>query len=211
MKKNFFLIVLTLAIFSACKNDQGTENGNDNPVENVEKSAEFVPIQELFAETEFGSKTEPELLKEIKICSDSAGVPCSAENFKFFPLKKNQGLENGFILLIKAETGGFPLRRVLVFERENGKLVKANGFVANLIGRHPSSGDYDDLLLRFNDKDQGEDIFYNCLFHWEKGRYQFKQVEVIQGANWGGPVKPEFKDSVSQEVYQTIINNQMIF
>jgi len=64
--------------------------------------------------------------------------------------------------------------------------------------------------LRFNDKDQGEDVFYNCVFTWDGMKYKYKSVEVIEGANWGGPVKAELKDSISKEVEKDIIKNGMI-
>lgn len=208
-------ILVSAMLLSACK----TENTNSEETEknSVEKEG-FEYIQELFDQTDFDNPVHLELLKEIKICTldtMAAKKPgaslCSAENFKFFPLRKDLNEKNGFLLLVKATTGGFPLRRLLVFQRERGELVKANGFVANLIGRIPTESGYDDLLLRFNDKDGTEDMFYNCVFTWNGSQYQFKQVDVIEGSNWGGPVKAQFKDSISKEIYQNILNNQMVF
>ena len=212
--------ILTLSIFGtfllyACKTDTKSEENTEKPTEENES---FIAIQELFEVSTFENSDQLNLLKELEICTlDSAKLVdprmsyCTAANFKFFPLQKSISEKNGFILLIKAGTGGFPLRRLLIFQRERGELVKVNGFVANLIGRIPSDTGYDDLLLRFNSKDGNEIMFYNCLFVWDGSRYQYKQVEVIEGANWGGNVKAHLKDSISKEIYQDIMNKEMIF
>jgi hypothetical protein len=216
MKKIVIYLLTTLVLFSACKSEPVRDE--NTKTEKIEDTEGFQGIEVLFDETEFSDPVMKELLLELKICSDDENLiatseipPCTFEKFKFIPLRKDLSLKNGFILLIKAQTGGFPLRRLLIFQRERGNLIKTNGFVANIIGRTKSESGYDDLLLRFNDKEQGEDMFYNCLFTWQDGKYQYKQVEAIQGANWGGPVKAIYKDSISKEIYQNIVNNEMIF
>lgn len=215
--KNSILILFSFVLFLGSCNEEIDEN-NSTEATNVENKKGFQDIEVLFDETAFSDPVMNDLLLELKICSNDSTITqksatpiCSPENFKFLPLRSDISLRNGFILLIKAETSGFPLRRLLIFQRERGNLVKTNGFVANIIGRTKSESGYDDLLLRFNDKDQGEDMFYNCLFTWVDGKYQYKQVEVIQGANWGGPVMDIYKDSISKEIYQNIVNNEMIF
>ena len=70
---------------------------------------------------------------------------------------------------------------------------------------------HDDLILRFNDKDQGQDVFYNCLFKWNGTTYKYDSVEAIEGIGWGGPVKKEHKDSISILIEKDIMSNQMIF
>tara|TARA_R110000737_G_scaffold161270_1_gene189128 strand:- start:7823 stop:8473 length:651 start_codon:yes stop_codon:yes gene_type:complete len=216
MKKSVILLSILFTALVGCKNE--AEDLENLKTEKIEETDGFQNIEILFDESEFTDPVMKELLLELKICSEDENLiqtsevpPCTAEKFKFLPLQDKLSLKNGFILLIKAKTAGFPLRRILIFQRERGNLVKTNGFVANIIGRTKSQSGYDDLLLRFNDKDQGEDMFYNCLFSWEDGKYQYKQVEVIQGANWGGPVKAMYKDSISKEIYQNIMNNEMIF
>ncbi len=216
MKAKILFLFILLTSLTSCRND--TENPEIAENIKIEDTEGFQDIEILFDESDFSDPVMKKLLLELKICTDdtlatlNSETPlCSAENFKFLPLREDISLKNGFILLVKANTGGFPLRRLLIFQRERGNLVKTNGFVANIIGRTKSKSGYDDLLLRFNDKDQGEDLFYNCLFTWQEGRYEYKQVEVIQGANWGGPVKQIYKDSISKEVYRDIMNNEMIF
>lgn len=210
-------LVPAVMLLSACDTE-------DEPAVKTETTAvkdEFEGIEILFnEEDQFSDPRVVELLKEINICSDVQAdekgnlmTPCTPDNFKLFPLKEGASLNDGFILLIKANTGGFALRRVLVFEREGGALVKVNGFIANLIGKKKKEGSNDDLLLRFIDKIEESDVYYHCIFSWENGKYVFKTVEVIQepAGNFSGIVKENVKDSVSQEIYKIITDNQMIF
>jgi hypothetical protein len=172
-------------------------------------------IECLFDETTFASPDEYPLLKELKICDETQkdlnnyDVPaCNPKFFKFFPYIENKKIKNAFILLIKSRVQGFPLRRVLVFEREGKELVKVNGFVANLIGKRKSASKHDDLILRFNDKvGMGEVVFYNCLYVWKDKHYVFKQVEQINDAN----IKTEFQDSMNVEIETVITKNRMVF
>jgi hypothetical protein len=221
MKKQLYFSLLVLIAFSACKSDSDTPEGEDtkkSEASKIEEKTGFQEVEILFDDKKFGSADEKALLDELKICStdpelttNSEIAPCSPENFKFLPLRKDLSIKNGFILLIKAETAGFPLRRMLVFQRERGELVKANGFVANIIGRVSTSSGYDDLLLRFQDKDGEGKMWYNCTFTWKDGTYEYKQVERIEGPNWGGPVIDKYKKETSKDVYQAITDNKMIF
>lgn len=215
--KYFTLSLFGLLIFSSCKNNEENVDAKKN---SVETTNEFEGVEELFSNNEFDDSTAVRLLQEINICSDTQVdkegnlvSPCTAENFKFFKLKEATPLNDGFILLVKAYIGGVPLRRVLVFERENGALIKVNGFVANIIGVRKNDTTNDDLLLRFIDKIEGSDVYYNCIFKWENQKYVFKTVELIQepAGNFSGRVKESMKDSVSQEIYKILMNNEMIF
>jgi hypothetical protein len=114
------------------------------------------------------------------------------------------------LLQIKSKVGGIKLRRTVAFIRERGELVKVNTFIANLIGIRTSKSHYNDLILRFNDNIEGEIVFYNCLFTWDGQRYKFRSVELIEGVTWRQRLKPEFKDSVSNDIYNTLIKNEMI-
>ena len=211
-------LVLT-AIVSACKGET-EDNEIDVPAEKIEVEQ----ISTLFDETSFEDPDSYELLKELSICSDSAEMvdgqfraPCTPEYFKFFPLKKGQALRDGFILQIRSMVGGIAIRRLLVFERENGQLVKLNGFMGNLIERRSDGSDYDDLLIRFPDnivdeqRKMIETVFYNCLFKWNGSQYEYKNVEAIEGKNWGGKVKESMKDSMSVEIHKVLKDNQMTF
>jgi len=172
-------------------------------------------IECLFDETTFESPEAYPLLKELKICDatqkdlNNHDVPaCNPKFFKFYPFIENKKLKDAFVLLIKSRVQGFPLRRVLVFEREGKVLVKVNGFVANLIGKRKSASKHDDLILRFNDNvGVAEVVFYNCLYVWKDKRYVFKQVEQINDAN----IKTEFQDSMNLEIEAIITKNRMVF
>lgn len=215
MFRTIFFFLLLITVFSCTEEEEHQKNYFDKPSEEL-----FDPIEVLFDEDTFENAKAVELLKEIKICNTEAQqemgltvADCSPKNFKFFPLKKGLPLENGFILLVKATTGGVALRRILIFERERGNLVKVNGYIANIIGQRSNKSGYNDLLLRFIDIIEGSDVYYNCLFKWEDGKYQFKSCETIQepAGNFSGKVKESVKDSVSKEILSIIQNNEMIF
>ncbi len=213
----YFLVTFLVFSLFACSSDTEQESNEETITQKTD--AETVKnVEVLFDKNTFDNPVKEQLLKELKICSDKNQGPedymhpsCTPLFFELFPFSEKIAIENGFILLIKAKTNDFPLRRILVFMRERGELVKVNGFIANLIGVKKTASQFDDLMLRFVDKDQGEDVFYNCLFSWDGTTYKYKSVEVIEGANWGGPVKAELKDSISKEVFKDIMGNKMIF
>lgn len=214
MKKYIFISLLISLISCSTNEAEKTENKEIKK----ETTSEIKNIETLFDTDEFDNPKKVEVLKELKICSDKnkgsddfMNPSCTPRFFNVLPFIENVPVENACLLQIKSKTHGFPLRRLVVFIRERGQLVKVNGFVANLIGMRKSPTQHDDLILRFNDKDQGEDVFYNCLFKWDGKTYKYSSVEVIEGANWGGPVKESLKDSVSKEVIKDILENKMIF
>lgn len=203
-------------IFASCSGDPDTDKQNNEATDNSTGSVES--IETLFDKDEFQDPIMKELLKELNFCNeivsdtmDYMNPSCTPRFFRFFPLTEKMALENGFLLQVKSKVSGFPLRRLLVFVRERGQLVKANGFVANLIGRRKTAGEFDDLLLRFNDNVDGDPAFYNCYFKWNGSKYEFSSVEVIEGVNWGGPVKKEFRDSMSIEIKKVLTDNSMLF
>jgi len=221
MKLLYSLIGGLLIVFASCTNESETDVndwGNEDAV--VIDSSKIEVVETLFDKDTFDIRIKKELLKELQICNDDSksteidynNPTCSPRFFELFQLSEKIELKNAFLLQIKARTNGFPLRRLLVFERDKGVLVKANGFVANLIEKRKSTTGYDDLVLRFNHKDQGEDVyFFNCLFKWSGKKYEYHSVEVIEGPGWGGAVKQDLKDSVSVEVLKEITNNKMLF
>ncbi len=204
--------VLAGTILFACSEDEEKKKGHE------QAQGDLVGIETLFDQNSFEDPSMEGLLKELNLCNDTTrsledymNPACSPRFFRFFKLTENTPIENGFLLQVKSKVSGFPLRRLLIFVRENGQLVKVNGFVANLIGRRKSDTAYDDLLLRFNDNVEGEITFYNCFYRWNGAKYEFLSVEVIEGANWGGPVKKELKDSMGIEIQKEISDNGMLF
>lgn len=219
MKFLFFLVLFSLVSCSSNSDLEDNIKNDDKELLNSEiDSSKVTEIETLFDEDKFRNPEKEFLLKELKICSDDNKGPedylnpsCSPRFFELFNVSKDTPLNSAFILQMKAKTNGFPLRRLVVFVRDRGTLVKVNGFVANLIERRISDSGYDDLVLRFNDKDQGQDVFYNCLFKWNGDSYVYHTVEVIEGIGWGGPVRKQLKDSISIEVLKDIQRNKMIF
>lgn len=210
--KKIALSLLVLSFFS-CEDDS-----SDIKIK-PPKTSTFVDntISTDFKVNEFSSKVEEALLKEIRICDPAAPTDddpnrpsCSPKFFKFFPLTKASSLKDGFILLTKAGVNGFPIRRMVIYQREKGELIKLNGFNGNLIERRPSKSGYDDLVIRFPDNIENDLIYYNCLFKWKNGLYEYQYCEDIDE---GMPrkVKAEFRDSMGVEIKKILDNNKMFF
>jgi len=210
---NKFLPIVVISFLFSCsgEDDQVSKKDTDTSVSDI------TGIETLFNVDNFEDAKHLELLKELKICSefqkDTSNYMepvCSPRFFRVFPMRDDAPVENAFLLQIKSKVGGIKLRRLVTFVREKGQLVKVNTFVANLIGTRTSKSHYKDLILRFNDNIEGEIIFYNCLFAWDGKKYTFKSVELIEGSDWRQRLKPEFKDSVSNDIYTTLVRNEMI-
>ena len=210
---NKFLPIVLISFLFSCsgEEDQVSKKDTDTSVSDI------TGIETLFNVDNFEDAKHLELLKELKICSefqkDTSNYmepACSPRFFRVFPMRDDAPVENAFLLQIKSKVGGIKLRRLVTFVREKGQLVKVNIFVANLIGTRTSKSHYKDLILRFNDNIEGEIIFYNCLFAWDGKKYTFKSVELIEGSDWRQRLKPEFKDSVSNDIYTTLVRNEMI-
>lgn len=210
---NKFLPIVLISFLFSCsgEEDQVSKKDTDTSVSDI------TGIETLFNVDNFEDAKHLELLKELKICSefqkDTSNYmepACSPRFFRVFPMREDAPVENAFLLQIKSKVGGIKLRRLVTFVREKGQLVKVNTFVANLIGTRTSKSHYKDLILRFNDNIEGEIIFYNCLFAWDGKKYTFKSVELIEGSDWRQRLKPEFKDSVSNDIYTTLVRNEMI-
>jgi hypothetical protein len=211
---NKFLPIVVISFLFSCsgEEDQVSKKDTDTSVSDI------TGIETLFNVDNFEDAKHLELLKELKICSefqkDTSNYmepACSPRFFRVFSMRDDAPVENAFLLQIKSKVGGIKLRRLVTFVREKGQLVKVNTFVANLIGTRTSKSHYKDLILRFNDNIEGEIIFYNCLFAWDGKKYTFKSVELIEGSDWRQRLKPEFKDSVSNDIYTTLVRNEMIF
>jgi len=210
MRRLLIFSLLSVVLFS-CDNTEEQDNMKKNEPKAI------VGVQTLFNEDKFTDQRHLALLKELHICnefqkdtSNYMEPVCSPRFFRVLSISDVVQVENAFIVQIKAMVGGINLRRSVVLIRERGELVKANTFVANLIGFQKNKSGYNDLILRFNDNIEGEIIFYNCIFQWNKGKYNFKSCELIEGATWRQRIKPEFKDSVSNDIRNTLIKNQMI-
>ncbi|AEA45371.1 hypothetical protein [Fluviicola taffensis] len=216
MKIKFGLFLLLSIVFTSCSD----EADDTITIEKRHSSKEALTdntISTNFNENSFKSKVEAELLVELHLCDpkatkndDPAHPSCSPNFFRFFKLNKNTPLKDGFKLLIKAGVNGFPIRRMLIFEREGGNLVKLNGFNGNLIEERKTSSGYDDLVIRFPDNINNNITYYNCLFRWKDGRYDYVNCEVID-EDVPRKVKAEFIDSMGVEIKKILDRNNMLF
>ncbi len=208
----FYLLFILFFLVISCKNENDTHHTTTVKKKTI---GDQTNIETLFDQTTFPSSIEPDLLNELKICNISQrdlenhfDPACNPKFFRFFQFIENKPLKDAFLLQVKARVNDFPLRRLFVYERDKGVLVKVNGFVANLIGTRLSKTKHHDLILRFNDNvSPGDIVFYNCLYQWEDNRYVFKKIEQINDAN----IKTEFQDSMNLVISNIIKNNRMEF
>jgi hypothetical protein len=203
-------MILIGGVISMLLLKKGSDVSSDVSHKNEKDIPEIIEISTNFNLNEFEKGDEVSLLKELKICDstmkeeNSLERPaCSPRFFRFFPLKHGRPLKEGFILLVRSGVNRFPVRRLLVFERTNGKLVNTNRFIGYIIQTRKNTSGYDDILLRFFERYENQKYFYHCLYSWRNGKYEFVRCEEINSQR----VKPELVDSVSIEV-QKILNDK---
>jgi hypothetical protein len=179
----------------------------------VEKT-EGVQISTDFNTNTFSSKAEPNVLKNLNLCdstiqwSEDLNRPsCTPNYFRVFPLKKGLDIAQGCMVLLKAGVNGFPVRRFVVYEKEGAQMVQANGFIGYPIEFRPQTKTYDDVVIRFFERFEGQKYFYNCLFTWKQNRYQYVRCEQINDVN----IKPEKQTQVSAEILQILNEKQLVF
>lgn len=208
------LLIITFPLFVSCGSDI-----EDNQVVNVEEN-EIKAISTTFTGNKFADPLHLKLLEQLNICDmpveDSAYyASCTPENFQIRDIKQDGDAENSFLLLIKSnirlkgEDLLLPVRHILVFERENGALVKVNGFRGDLIGiRKGANGYYDLIVAIYNPEDK---TLFHCLFTWNGKQYSFDSVTHLDYGEGVRKLKEENKAEVSKEVYQNLTNNSLIF
>ncbi len=213
--KNLFLLTLLSFVVFACTDEP--EKADEINKKNKTIKPVDPTISTDFNANSFSSNVEAELLKEIRICdpkavndTDPNRPSCSPNFFAFFPLSTSIPLKDGFKVLIKAGVNGFPIRRLLIFQREKGMLVKLNGFNGNIIEQRKSGTGYDDLILRFPDNINNSLTYYNCLFQWKNGKYEYIHCEEID-EDVPRKIKTEFIDSMGVEIKKILIRNNMLF
>ena len=221
MKKNQFLITILIIVLAALVTGYFyTKKPVKKKVDKLKEKTEIQLIETDFNANTFSGTTEIELLKELGVCDSTAPndnnldrPSCSPRFFRFFNYKKNAALRNNFILLLRSGVNGFPARRLLIFARENGQLVKTNGFIGYIIEKRRIKNKlHDDIVIRFYEKYYDQKYFYNCLFSWKDQRYEFVKCEAIGAPPKGDEaIKPELVDSVSSEIYKILIEKQLIF
>ena len=220
-KKYMYIVLIILTVFLVVmwinkkSSDKNEEEQEENKIEKPEEKSEIQLIETDFNANTFSGTTEFELLKELGVCDSTAPndknldrPSCSPRFFRFFSYKKNAELRNNFILLLRSGVNGFPARRLLIYERENGKLVRTNGFIGYIIEKRIVNNKlYDDIVIRFFERYDKQKYFYHCLFSWDKGRYNYVKCEEINDQK----VKAEKVDSVSRVINKTLIEKQLVF
>lgn len=180
----------------------------------VLKKTKGLEISTDFTTNVFKGKKEALLLKELRLCDstlnwseDENRPSCTPNFFRIFPLRKGLSLDQGCMVLMKAGVNHFPVRRFIIYEREATKYVQANGFIGYPIELRPRVNGYDDIVVRFFERYQGEKYFYNCLFSWKQHRYQFVCCEQINDAD----IKPEKQAEVSAQIWKILYEKQLAF
>ncbi|MCJ8292017.1 MAG: hypothetical protein HRT58_19220 [Crocinitomicaceae bacterium] len=215
MKHILSLVILT-GILAACSADP-TANGVDPIVDEV-----IVSTITDFSETEFKNPVHIDLLRELEICEfksvDSTYfATCSPDNFKIIEYKDDVSVKDAFILEMRA--GIFPkgqkvplppVRHIIVFEREGSELVRVGGFRGDLIEMRKNKSGVNDLLIGLFDKDDGGVLFY-CWFDWNGRKYEFKEIEGLDFGEGPKPLKEEMRESMTQEIYQKLMEKSLIF
>ena len=213
MKKLFYISIL-LSVTIACKSDPVVDEGGIDSVVVAE-------YQTTTFEDTIGFKIDRhlELLDELNICEMVDSFPlvanCSADNFKIIPIQGDDELESGFILQTKAGIvlkGANkplpPVRHIFVYIRENGSLTKVNGFRGDLIATQDGEKGKDIVLALYLKEDV---TLFHCLYKWDGERYSF---ESVVGLDWGDGVKTlkeDTKDSVSNDIYNAIMDSKLVF
>lgn len=207
--KYSFLILLTFILFS-CKPDSiDTDVNSDIPSETVATENLDKNLEILFDETSFSDDKIPSLLKELNICKEeqknlnNASDPaCDPKFFHFESYDEGVAMENAFIVVIRAGVHDWPVRRTMVYTRENGKLILVNTLIGNLVGKKNSLSGKNDLVMQFFDEFENR---LECIYKWKDGRYQYSSVSRIEGSK----IKKQLQDSMNVEIFKVLKENKL--
>ena len=205
------LFVLLVVLFFTVK----YLNQQDKPKQVKKKETiKGIQISTDFNTNSFSNKNEAIILKNLRLCdstidwSEDLNRPsCTPNFFRVFPLKKGLDIAQGCMVLMKAGVNHFPVRRFVIYEKEGAQMIQANGFIGYPIEFRPQDKNYDDVVIRFFERYEGQKYFYNCLFTWKQNRYQYVRCEQINDAN----IKPEKQAQVSAEILKILNDKQLVF
>ena len=216
-KFKYLFPILILFVFVACSAET-----DEIPEVEEEKEEYFEGIVTNFEGKKFKSSVFNDLLEELGVCefetSDSSYYAvCSPENFKISSFMNEGSMEDAFILEMKAgifpknaEAPLPPVRHVIFFEREGGKLIRVGGFRGNLIGRRANTkSGADDLLLALYDTD--DETLFHCVFKWNGGKYEFDSIERLDYGEGFRTIKGENKLETTQQIFQQLRDKSLIF
>ena len=208
----FFIVLIGGIIITYISQKENNSKDNTENENLKSKTPEIEEISTDFNLNTFTGLDEEKLLKEINICDSTmkadnnlARPSCSPRFFRFFKLKAEKSLKDGFILLVRSGVNGFPVRRLLVFERAGKRLINTNKFIGYIIEKRKIDNNNDDILIRFFERYQNQKYFYHCLYSWKNGKYEFVRCEEINSER----VKPEYIDSVSIEVHKILYEKSL--
>lgn len=189
------------------------QHDKPKPVKKKE-TVKGIQISTDFNTNSFSGKNEALMLKNLRLCdstinwSEDLNRPsCTPNFFRVFPLKKGLDIAQGCMVLMKAGVNHFPVRRFVIYEKEGAQMIQANGFIGYPIEFRPQDQNYDDVVIRFFERYEGQKYFYNCLFTWKQNRYQYVRCEQINDAN----IKPEKQAQVSAEILKILNDKQLVF
>jgi hypothetical protein len=216
-KKRIIFVILGLilmALFLFVFRSKNSKPSLQNQQNTIPKKQSGRLISTDFNLNVFEGDEEPQLLKNLRLCDSTIAMSkdlnrpsCTPNFFRVFPLKKGLSLQKGCMILMKAGVNQFPVRRFVIYEREADQFVQANGFIGYPIEFRPKPNGYDDIVIRFFERYQGNKYFYNCLFTWKQHRYQYVCCEQINDAD----IKPEKQKQVSSEIWKIIYEKQLAF
>lgn len=210
----YFLLLSASVLLLSCGNPETEED-------KTKEEQGFEMVQHHFRGDKFTNQDHLALLEELDICdmnlNDSTSViaKCSPENFEIYPIDETKSVKDAFLLqtksmiILKGSEMPLPVRHIMIFERENGSLVRVNGFRGELIARETGKGSAMDLYIAIYYKP--DETMFTCKFYWNGSKYSFENVVSM---DWGeGPkaVKESMKDSVSREIYQSLMDAKLLF
>ncbi len=208
-------LLMILATFTMC-------GGPEEVVKPPQSDDYFESVTTDFTGKSFKNPLDLKILKELDVCEFTSAdstyfATCSPENFKISPFKNSAKLEDAFILEMKAgifpknaEMPIPPIRHVIVFEREAGKLVKVGGFRGNLIGvRKNEKSGANDLLLALYDSD--DETLFHCAFKWNGKKYEFHGIERLDYGSGFRTIKGDKKLETTQQIFQQLRDKSLIF
>lgn len=202
---NYFL--LSALVFTAC---QGESDKNE-----TDFTPEITKISTLFDDKKFPNTQHKELLAELNIChlenNDTfyeGVVPCSPQFFKFYNYNHKRNLEDAFLLQVRQGVSGYPFRRLLIFTRENGKLVLMNGIRGYLVEKRTTQNEIDDLVVALVDNIGGHYERYDVLISYKEGKFHY--IEAL--GDLQGPFNTEeLKKEATKQIGERIKEKELIF
>lgn len=208
------LLTISSLCFTAC------DDTNPNDIVIKDSTEDIKEVNHEFDEAKFANPVHLDLLQELAICemvsSDSNYyATCSPENFKIIAYNNGVDIKDAFMLQIKAATRfkgqdvPLPVRHIVVFEREKGELIRVNGFRGDIIGMSDSDSGVKDLMLALYLTD--DETLFHCLFKWNGGQYSFESIEGLDYGEGVRTLNPDLKDSLSNDIYTSLMSSNLIF